>query len=471
MRLRIVTQLERLRASLFFVPMLAVISAVVAGLFSVWVDGLLDTNAAELPFGLTSTVDSARALLSTVAGATISFAGIAFSVALLIFQLASSQYSPRVIHTLFREPFNRRIMALVVGTFTYCVVILRSVRTSFEQGGEPVIPNLSVAVAVVLGIATILGVIAFIDHSAHSMDVSEILVRVHREAIRQVRGQLERSQPDGPTEDAVAEECAESTQDARGAAGAGGADGAAGAGEALPGLVVRFDHSGWVQYIDFEALLAWMPEGHTAVVEVYPGRYAVAGAPFCRVVPALDDEDGAALAGRMLAAVALGDTRTMQQDVMYGLRQLVDVSLKALSPSVHDPTTAQDSIFHTAAVLAELLRHEPPPARLERNGRAVVLPHRPDHGEMVDLAYSEVRRVAAAQPVVCVYLLETLEILTEALSAAGLEDRTTRLRVEAERILSACRAAEMPAHDLQVVVDAYEKRFASPAVDAGATVG
>ena len=156
--------------------MLGVVFAIAAGFIGLAVDRRLDQDR-ELPLGLTSTVDSARAVLSTIAGATITFAGIAFSVSLLIIQLASSQYSPRVVHTLFRDPFNRRVMGLVVGTFTYCVIVLRSVRSPFEQGGEPVIPNLSVAVAVVLGIATILAIVAFINHSAHSMDVSEILER------------------------------------------------------------------------------------------------------------------------------------------------------------------------------------------------------------------------------------------------------------------------------------------------------
>ena len=110
-----------------------------------WPSTAASTNTAELPLGLTSTVDSARAVLSTIAGATITFAGIAFSVSLLIIQLASSQYSPRVVHTLFRDPFNRRVMGLVVGTFTYCVIVLRSVRSPLEQGGQPIIPNLSVA--------------------------------------------------------------------------------------------------------------------------------------------------------------------------------------------------------------------------------------------------------------------------------------------------------------------------------------
>ena len=197
MRLRVSSLRERARGSLFFVPLLSLLGGVGLGLSGLAVDSRFDDGTRRLPLGLTSTVESARAVLSTVAGATITFAGIAFSIALLVFQLASSQYSPRVVHTLFRDPFNKRVMGLVVGTFAYCLTVLRSVRSPLEEGGEPVIPNLSVAVAVLLGIATILAVVAFIDHSAHTMDVSTLLDRVRREAVEQIR--LERPVTGAPS--------------------------------------------------------------------------------------------------------------------------------------------------------------------------------------------------------------------------------------------------------------------------------
>jgi uncharacterized membrane protein len=187
MRLRLSSLVERIRVSFFFVPVVGVFVGIVAAAVGVWIDSRLDLQGADLPIGATSTVASARAVLSTVAGATISFAAIAFSISLLIIQQASSQFSPRVVHTLFRDPFNKRVMGLVMGTFTYCLVVLRSVRASGEGGGDVVIPNLSVAIAVVLGIATIVSIALFLNHSAHSMDVSQILDRVEKEATGHVR--------------------------------------------------------------------------------------------------------------------------------------------------------------------------------------------------------------------------------------------------------------------------------------------
>lgn len=438
MRLRLSSLAERLRASLFFVPMVGVLSAIAVGMAGIAIDTRLHTGSRSLPLGLASTVESARAVLSTIAGATIGFAGIAFSVSLLIIQLASSQYSPRVVHTLFRDPFNRRIMALVVATFTYCVIVLRSVRSALEVGGDPVVPTLSVAFAVVLGIATILAIVAFINHAAHSMDVSEILERVRREAVEHIRREWV-AVDDEPTAavpdlDPDAETC-----------------------------MVRFNRAGWVQQIDVRGLLDCLPPGSTMRLETFPGRYAIEGTPLATITPPVEDID--ALARRVWGAVGIGDTRTMQQDVSYGLRLLVDVALKALSLGINDPTTAQDAIFHAAAVLVELLVRDPPEsAQTTDDGRQLLLPQQHTHEGLIRLTFDEVRRAAADQATVCIYLLEALELLKEASDAAGLSARTPALVEQADLVVAGCDAADLLPADLRLVVAAYEKRFAgSPA--------
>ena len=172
---------DRLRSSLFFIPMLCVIGGVLLGEAMLEVDALVTGINPRL----TATVDSARTVLTTVAGATLTFAGIAFSVSLLLISLASSQYSPRVVHGMFRDPFNKRVMGLVIGTFTYCLVVLRAVRGALEEAGDAIVPSVSILLAVVLGIASILAIVAFINHAAHSMDVSNILRRVTEEVLTQ----------------------------------------------------------------------------------------------------------------------------------------------------------------------------------------------------------------------------------------------------------------------------------------------
>jgi uncharacterized membrane protein len=427
--------MERIRMSLFFVPMVGVLTGLVGASVTIWIDSRLDLQGGDLPLGVTSTVASARAVLTTVAGATISFAAIAFSISLLIIQQASSQFSPRVVHTLFRDPFNKRVMGLVMGTFTYCLVVLRSVRSLGESGGDVVIPNLSVAIALVLGIATIISIAAFLNHSAHSMDVSQILDRVETEAVGHVRREWDVAESDQPSPEPITE-------------------------PDHPAHIVRFDRAGWVQQIDTDALLECLPDETTSWVHTYPGRYAIRGAPLCTlsVVP----EHIEATEQAILEAVSTGNTRTMQQDISFGLRQMADVGLKALSTGINDPTTAQDSIFHSAAVLAELLRRDPPPREhTDDRDRRVVLVEQPSGDDLVRLAFGELRRAAAMQPTVCVYLLEALHLLREGLDASGLSSRTAVLVEEARLVVAGCEAADLLPADLDEVRGAYDKRFAS----------
>ena len=419
--------------SLFFVPMVGVLIGLVGASVTIWVDSRLDLRGGQVPLGVTSTVNSARAVLTTVAGATISFAAIAFSISLLIIQQASSQFSPRVVHTLFRDPFNKRVMGLVMGTFTYCLVVLRSVRASTEIGGDAVIPNLSVALAVVLGIATIISIVAFLNHSAHSMDVSQILDRVETEAVGHARHAWTVAESDTPPPEPTSE-------------------------PNHPAHIVRFDRAGWVQEIDAAALLEVLADGTTAWVHTYPGRYAIRGAPLCTLsaVPA----DVEATEHALLDAVSTGNTRTMQQDISFGLRQMADVGLKALSPGINDPTTAQDSIFHSAAVLAELLRRDPPPReQSDERSRRVVLVEQPSGDDLVRLAFGELRRAAATQPTVCIYLLEALHLLREGLDASGLSSRTAVLVEEARLVVAGCEVSDVLLADLADVRRAFDKRF------------
>ncbi len=437
MRLWISSSVERIRVSFFFLPMAAVVLAIFAAFGTVWLDSGID-NAARLPLVLTSTVESARSILSTIAGATITFAGVAFSISLLVIQLGSSQFSPRVVHTLFRDSFNKRVMALVVGTFTYCVVVLRSVRSPLESGGDAVIPNLSVAIALILGIGAILATVAFINHSAHSMDVSEILDRAARESIEQVR--RERWAPDegvadGPSSKAAIAERSEPAS-----------------------YVVRFDRSGWVQQIDLETFGQLVPDGGFIELHTTAGSFAVDGTLLCSMSHEPDDVE--AFDDAVRSAVGIGANRTAQQDTSYGLRQIVDVALRGLSPGINDPTTAQDAIFHAATVLYEVLRRDAPPrVRCLDHGGFLLQPDRMSYQDFVQLAFEEIRRSAAPHPAVCVYVLEAIRLVREALDADGLGDRAPELEVQARLMLQESERSDVVGHDHELVRHAYRQRF------------
>ncbi len=422
----------RLRSSLFFVPMLCVIGGVLLGEAMLLVDALVSGINPRL----TATVDSARTVLTTVAGATLTFAGIAFSVSLLLISLASSQYSPRVVHGMFRDPFNKRVMGMVIGTFTYCLVVLRAVRSSLEDAGDAVVPSISILLAVVLGIASILSIVAFINHGAHSMDVSKILHRVTQEALNQARTAWPEPEP-------------ESSQDVDPPGSLDLPDGA---------VAIRFSDHGWVQNVDYERLLALFPAGSQIRLETFAGQYAIQNTPICRAWP--PPADGPEVGDAVRAAIIVGETRTLQQDVAYGVRQLSDVALKAMSPGINDPTTAHDAISHLGTVLAELLGRIPPAQRLRgADGQVLLVPHATTHEQLVGLAFDEVRLASATQPTVLIYLLDVLDQVAQSLDGLHRPDALRALRCQADLIRTMNEDSEVPDPDRERVRVAFAERY------------
>jgi uncharacterized membrane protein len=137
-------------------------------------------------------------------------------------------------------------------------------------------------------------------------------------------------------------------------------------------------------------------------------------------------------------AFAIGVSRTMQQDVGFGIRQIADVALRALSPGVNDPTTARECIVHLGAVLYEILRRDLPPTEIAGdNGKRVVLARPVTHAEYVALAFEEVRQSSASVPPVAAALVETLAGLAADLLAAGVPaDRVEALAAQARLVVA-----------------------------------
>ncbi len=227
-----------------------------------------------------------------------------------------------------------------------------------------------------------------------------------------------------------------------------------------PGHTVRFERDGWIQLIDHRALLEAVPEGTTVRLDTAPGHYAISGAPLGTVWPVPDDGDETSR--RMLAATRVGETRTLQQDASYGVRQLADVALRALSPGVNDPTTAQDAIYHLGAVLREFLVSPPLPRDLEYEGRRLVLHGDDGYDALLALAYEELRQAAATQPKVCEYLVASMGLVGESLPPDRRIAAAAALRNQARLVVEACERRDPFPADLDAVRAVYGRHFGRP---------
>jgi uncharacterized membrane protein len=196
------------------------------------------------------------------------------------------------------------------------------------------------------------------------------------------------------------------------------------------------------------------PPGGLLRVDVRVGSFVYSGRRLCTawVTGPADDETLDDLDGQIHEAFALGRARTMQQDVAFGMRQLVDVALRALSTGVNDATTAYECIVHLGEVLYEILRRDLPPAvRHGEDGRRLLRPQEFTHEEYVERAFDQIRRNAAAMPDLCVALVRTLGNVAAELDDRSLGRRVPPLARQARLVLAGATAEHPLPEDLDVL--------------------
>lgn len=321
-------------------------------------------DSIRLPFVISSGVDGARALLAVIAGSMVSFTGLVFSITIVTLQLTSGQFSPRVLRTFLRDRFNQFTLGVFVATFVYAMVVLRAVRGGDQ--GEAFVPQLGVAVAFLFVLASVAIFLGYIHHIAQSIRVANIIASIGADT----RALIERRHPLELDERDTAEHLP--------------VDGLVG-----PSRLVAAGRPGIVVAVD-DAMLARLAEGSGSVVQLLRaiGEFVPAGAALLRVYgqhPAPDEQ--------LCAGILLGEERTLDQDVGFGLRQLVDIADRALSPAVNDPTTAIQVIDQLHELLRRLaVRPLPPLRQMTRDGRLAVFVPTPGFEDYLVLAVDEIAR-------------------------------------------------------------------------------
>jgi len=356
---------------------LAVILGVGLTRLDVRVDTHLPSWASQYLFG--GDAAAARTMLTAVAGSLITVTSLTFSLTVVTLQLASGQFSPRLLRTFTRDLFVQATLALFLATFTYALTVLRSVRTA--SSGQPLfVPRLSVTIGFVLAVASVLGLVLFLAHLAKQIRVETMLRNVHAEATDTADRMLKRHDPEQPRLEAptVPESAA----------------------------AVAATRSGFLTGVNAEALCAAAVTADAMIViDPHPGDAIVAGTPigwiWSRTHEDLSADVLERLTGAVESGVSVGFERTSTQDVGFGLRQLTDVANKALSPGINDPTTAVHALGHSAALLCEIVERDLGSRVIaDQDGVARVVLHRPGLADLLELAISQPRRYGASDPAV-----------------------------------------------------------------------
>lgn len=354
---------EYLEESLWFVPALSVAAAGLLLGANMWLEQVVDDN---LSF-FRGDAEAARNVASTIAASMMGFIAVVFSITIVALQLASGQFSPRALRTFLRNRTTKVALGVFVGTFAYSVLLLSSIDPDADRA-----PQLAVAAMFVLTFLSIAAFIAYIDAIAHSIRVVSVLDAIAGETWRAVhrrfptdgsRGPADRTgEVDVPDEHPV-------TRSGRG------------------GVLVGVDYDRLVEVaVDADCTFRVCP----AV-----GDFVRHGAPLVWSTRQIEEP------ARVEACFESDIERTMRQDPAFGIRQLVDIAERALSPGLNDPTTAVQSIDRIHDLMACLATRDfPDAAHRDSTGTVRVLANEPEWNDYVTLATDELRLYAdSALPV------------------------------------------------------------------------
>ncbi len=339
------------------VPSLWCLGAVGAGLV---LPELEQANPRWIPLLFQGGATGARSLLSTIAGAMISVTGLVFSITIVALQLASSQFSPRVLRTFLDDRIPQNTLGVFAASFLYALTVLRSVIEGTSSRGESV-PQLAITLAYLLVLASVTMFLWFIHHITLSISVGTVITQLGEESRAMLATRAGRSTGGDPR-----------TLTSLGAQ-----------------RVVVAVRSGVLDVID-TGTLRRTAELHDARIEVLHrlGTFVPEGAPIAMVHGGPADVDWDTL---VCQGLELASQRSMQQDLSYGLRQLVDVAERALSPGINDPTTAVQVIDQ----LHDLLRRlgavpDPDGVEYDDQGVARVVTEPWRFADLLDLAVEEI---------------------------------------------------------------------------------
>jgi uncharacterized membrane protein len=315
----------------------------------------------------------ARTLLGAIASSTIAVAGTVFSITIAALSLAAGQMGPRLLRNFTRDRGNQLTLGAFLGTFSYALMVLRSVRTQDE--GD-FIPHAAMSAGMLLAFACVALLVYFVGHMAGRINVDTVIDLVSAD-LREATRRLTATEPQADTPPPAYWR------------------------DAVP----LADHRrGYVQQLDHDGLADWAAAHGTAIrLLVGPGDFVFPGAPVAVLTVPVD---GAVEAIR--AAMALGPRRAVETDLAFAMRQLVEVAVRALSPGINDPHTAISAIDRLGAALCDLAPLRLPSGVTLRHGRPVLVVPMVDYDALVGAMFHMIRQSAARQPAVLIRLLHVL---------------------------------------------------------------
>ncbi len=426
---------EALRTTFWLVPTVLVLIAGLLFLVTVEIDWAVYHGHLALPFWIArGSADAGREVLIGIAAAIITVVGVVFSVTIVALTLASQQFGPRMMRNFIRDVGNQVTLGTFVSTFVYSLLTLVAI-TNDSHG--TFVPHLSITIAEALVLVDLAVLIYFIHHIAKSIQLPEVIAGIARDLGRAIDAEFPEIAPE---EQPAVEGRGRSLSELLPLIDGSGASVAAGV-------------SGYLQFVGYAQLVEIATRNNAVIrLEHRPGHFVVAGRPLAMVWPS-EAADRVAIA--LAKAHVTGPHRTLMQDPVFAIDQLVEIAIRALSPAVNDTFTALTCIDWLAAGLSRVSgRPLVEGVYRDREGRIRLIETDPSYAHMVNRAFDKIRQAARGMPAVIIRLIDALRTITN--ETVSSDQRRVLLR-QAEAILRSAEESVSEPNDLDEIRARYRR--------------
>jgi uncharacterized membrane protein len=349
----------------------------------------------------------AQVILASIAGSIMTVVSIVFAILLMTLTLASMQFSPRIIVSFSRDRVTQRTLGMFLGTFLYCMAALPAAHSL----PHPFAPVTTVVGAILLAIVCVAGLLYFIHHISQAISVNHIVDRIA-------------SETEVVIDDVMPSPRRESQMETGDSAD-----------PATWGMSVLSEVSGYIRFIDLKRLLE-LATSYGVQVHIVRrvGQFVPAGGPVLMVHKG--ERLSPERSSELRAAFDFGPARTLQQDIEFGVLQIVDIALKAISPAVNDPTTAISCVDQLSRLMIRFAsRQMPEPILYDLQGTPRVSVQWIDFERMLDSAFEQIRMYSKTDIAVSLRLLRALGDVAISTQDAGLR---AMLFERARRVVDGC---------------------------------
>ncbi|NNC07402.1 DUF2254 domain-containing protein [Corallococcus exiguus] len=346
-----------------------------------------------------ATASEARSMLSSVLGIALTSLSIVLSLSMLVMQNAAGQYSPRLLRLYLHSAGIRVVLPVFVATSVFCLVATHAF--GFVSGLERV-PRPALALAMLLLIVCEGALIFQVLQTLQLMRVENLVRQVRRDTLDTART-LERFRSSDIEAAAPVRARGETL------------------GRVWP---LHAPEDGFIASVDAGALLE-VATAHrlTIHLERAVGEPVTHGEEMGWLeAPAGEPSWHESTEALVCRAIHLDRWRDADRDLALGVRQLVDVAIKALSPGINDPYTAVEAVDQLTFLLCGLSRMRLGARVLaDASGVPRVFLHGLALRDYLALATDQILRYGATEPAVVLRLLRLAASVAQ--RARDAEDR------------------------------------------------